>query len=111
MKPKFIQCGCVSRNCGAVLFSRSSVPADRTITKPFGSVSEPGNGCAPAPVRHAALPALLMSENVGRLPEETTSATALPIGLVVPPAGFWLITAPAGTVLLSCLVTVLVRPR
>ena len=44
-------------------------------------------------------------------PVETTSATALPVATCVPAAGFWLITDPAGTVVLDAVVTVpSVRP-
>src|SRR5262249_52054261 len=39
-------------------------------------------------------------------PEETTSATALLMTTCVPAVGFWLITDPAGTVVLDCVVTV-----
>src|SRR5215217_5121783 len=39
-------------------------------------------------------------------PLDTTSATALPIEVCVPAAGFWLITDPAGTVVLVAVVTV-----
>src|SRR5207245_1486832 len=38
-------------------------------------------------------------------PDETTSATALPVTTCVPATGFWLITAPDGTVVLDALVT------
>src|SRR6185503_7219318 len=38
-------------------------------------------------------------------PDETTSATALPAAACVPPAGVWLITEPAGTVVLDAVVT------
>src|SRR6188508_1385651 len=38
-------------------------------------------------------------------PDETTSATALPVATCVPPAGVWLITDPAGTVVLDAVVT------
>src|SRR6185295_17583717 len=44
-------------------------------------------------------------------PDETTSATALPVVTCVPPTGVWLITDPAGTVVLEAVVTVpTVRP-
>jgi len=39
-------------------------------------------------------------------PEETTSATALPLATWAPLTGFWLMTAPAGTVVLYAVVTV-----
>src|SRR5712691_7235059 len=39
-------------------------------------------------------------------PDETTSATALPVTTCVPATGFWLITAPDGTVVLDAVVTV-----
>src|SRR6186997_529362 len=39
-------------------------------------------------------------------PDETTSATALPVVTCVPPTGVWLITEPAGTVVLDAVVTV-----
>jgi hypothetical protein len=39
-------------------------------------------------------------------PDETISATELPLATCVPPTGFWLITDPAGTVGLAALVTV-----
>src|SRR6185436_15938386 len=39
-------------------------------------------------------------------PVETTRLTALPVATCVPPAGFWLITDPAGTVALDALLTV-----
>src|SRR6267142_2039214 len=38
-------------------------------------------------------------------PDEMTSATALPVTTCVPATGFWLITAPDGTVVLDALVT------
>src|SRR5918911_1156342 len=37
-------------------------------------------------------------------PDETTSATAVPMTTSVPAAGFWLITDPAGTVVLDAVV-------
>src|SRR3954468_13473211 len=44
-------------------------------------------------------------------PEEITSATALPITTSAPAAGFWLITEPAGTVMLEVvLIAPTVRP-
>ena len=44
-------------------------------------------------------------------PVETTSATALPVATCVPAAGFWLMTEPAGTVVLDAVVIVpTVRP-
>jgi hypothetical protein len=44
-------------------------------------------------------------------PVETVRFTALPTGTLEPPAGFWLITLPAGTVGLDAVVTVpTVRP-
>src|SRR3954453_7968512 len=39
-------------------------------------------------------------------PEEITRATALPTTTSAPAAGFWLITEPAGTVMLDAVVTV-----
>ena len=39
-------------------------------------------------------------------PDDTTSATELPLATCVPPAGFWLITDPAGTIALAELVIV-----
>src|SRR5436853_181867 len=39
-------------------------------------------------------------------PDETTSATALPVLTCVPDAGVWLITDPAGTVVLVAVVMV-----
>jgi hypothetical protein len=38
----------------------------------------------------------------GAGPVDTTSATAEPAATLVPAAGFWLITLPAGTVALDC---------
>src|SRR6185503_6362963 len=44
-------------------------------------------------------------------PDETTTDTALPVATCVPAAGFWLITEPAGTVVLDAVITVpTVRP-
>src|SRR5215510_1720384 len=37
-------------------------------------------------------------------PDDTTSATALPTATCVPAAGFWLMMAPAGTVVLDAVV-------
>ena len=34
----------------------------------------------------------------GRVPEDTTKLTALPIATLMPATGFWLMTLPAGTV-------------
>ena len=44
--------------------------------------------------------------NTGAGPVETTRLTALPGGARLPPPGFWLITAPLGTVALAAFVTV-----
>src|SRR4051794_38539835 len=38
-------------------------------------------------------------------PDETTSATVLPLATCAPAAGFWLMTAPAATVVLVAVVT------
>src|SRR5678816_336064 len=44
-------------------------------------------------------------------PVETTSATALPVATCVPLAGVWLITEPAGTVVLDAVVTAEIYTR
>src|SRR6476646_9001039 len=50
-------------------------------------------------------PTTLGTATCGR-PEETTSATALPVLTGVPALGVWLMTEPAGTVVLVAVVTV-----
>src|SRR4029078_11502830 len=50
-------------------------------------------------------PTTLGTATCGR-PEETTSETALPVFTCVPLSGVWLMTEPAGTVLLVAVVTV-----
>ena len=62
----------------------------------------------PAPVIAAVAAACVWPTTFGVVtcgtPDETTSDTALPVATCVPAAGSWLITVPAGTVVLGALV-------
>ena len=93
--------GWVSRNCGELPSSSRSELAGRMIANPRASVSEPGNGSAPAPLRQVACAAWLIRENGGVFPLDTVRVTGSPGIAVAPPAGFWAMMLPAGTVLLA----------
>src|SRR4051812_36596455 len=83
------------------------------ITEPAGTVVLDAVVTAPtirfAPVIAAVAAVCVSPTTAGTVtcgrPEDTTSATALPVATCVPAIGVWLITEPAGTVVLDAVVT------